>query len=340
MNFSRNLIMSKNIVIIFTAILLTIVGCSGHSGEDNSKNAVTPDLIINESRVDLLSDVPYYFPLITNKNLPKKFQILRKWDFIFVGGFVDAYQDRGITSRLIPGEYDHVLVYLGKDLNGNAYAAELNVDSLKIEFSTMKVAGGIRLYCLGTDYGENIHSSGSIIFDETYYSLRWARTFKNQFKENLHLKNIQLTTKVMEDLKVKFPYQLEFNNSLANLALTKKLILIDDGLLNGAGCADYWTTLFEEYSNICIKGSRLKASEMTDYFLNDTEGQIATIPAYLNPFGTGDLLAKDLLISHGITIVDDQPHIFSCDKSIEQGLVTPTRLFSAEQLEDPETISK
>lgn len=327
----------KNLAsVLFLAVLLCNQGCSGGSSDD-AQSGDTPEEILKYSRLDLLTDEPYYFPA-TGPDVPAQtFQILRKWDIIFAGGLGDAYESRGVTSRLIPGQYDHVLVYLGKDVHGNAYAAELNIDTLQVTATSISADGGIRLYCLGTDYGKFIHPSGADVFKENYYSLRWAKTFKHQFRQNLGINDLKLTSQVRDDLEAKFPYQLEFNSSLA-MIFSKKLVLVDDGRLHGAGCADYWTSLFEDSAKICIKDVRLKASDVTDYFLNDPEGKSAVIPASLNPFGSGDVLVKDLLVGQGVTIVDSPPHLFSCDGSSEQGLVTPTRLFSSEQFEDPASV--
>ena len=337
MYFLLNLLSTKMTSAFVLVILLCIQGCSGDSTEV-ANPVYTPEDIIKHSRLELLSDEPYLFPAISPDITVETFQKLRKWDFIFVGGLGNTYEDRGITSSLIPGDYDHVLVYLGKDSSGNAYAAELNVDSLQIVFTSLNVEGGIRLYCLGTDYGKYVHPTGVHLFRKNYYRIRWAKTFKEPFRINLRLYDLKLTSQVTEDLQAKFPYQLEFNKSFSAMILNKKLELIDDGRLNGAGCADYWTSLFEESARICIKGSRLKAAEMMAYFMYDPEGMSAIIPSALNPFGAGDVLVRDLLVTQGITVVDSPAHQFSCDGSSEQGLVTPTKLFSCDQLENAASV--
>jgi hypothetical protein len=324
--------------IVFLSVLFCCQGCSGDSAQE-SQSVSTPEGIIKYSRLDLLTDKPYYFPALDPDSAQQTVQILKKWDMIFVGGAGDAVDGRNIVSRLIPGKFDHLLVYVGKDEHGNGYAAELNIYSFKIAVPVIKVEGGIGLICLGTDYAQYIHPTGANLFKENFYTTRHARTFKAEYGEKIKLNDQKLTMQVMDDLKTKFPYQLEFNKDFFATFFTGNIVLIDDGRANGAGCADYWTSLFEEDAQICVKGARLNASEIMDYFMNDPVGKSAAIPSGYNPLGSGDILVSTFL-HQGFTVVDSPPHTFSCDASSEVGVVTPTRFFSSDQLEEPDSVVK
>lgn len=310
---------------------LTLLGCgSGGSGD------LTPDQIIAQARIDLLEDETYYFPALTAGEKEPVYLPLRKWDMIFAGSLGagdEAPELRSMIGWLIPGTYDHLLVYLGKDAAGNAYVVELNVDAIRRGITSIVADGGIRLFCLGQDFGEEPHPSGAHVLQEGYYQVRWAKSPAPQVLQQLQAHEATLLAEIRSDLLEAFPYQLEFSTYLPTLLDDLRVSLVDDGLTFGAGCADYWTALFEESAGICFKGVRLRAEEIIAYYREDPLGQKAYIPAYLNPFGEADLPIGDLL-DMGFTIAEAPPHLFSCDGSSEQGLVTPDHIFNSALLQE------
>jgi hypothetical protein len=309
-------------------------GC-GHDGHNETEKSLTPDEVIQDSRLDLLKDEPYYMPANGNEEDPTVYLLLRKWDIIFVGSMKPGLSvggDPEMLSKLIPGKYDHMLVYMGKDDDDFAYAVELNTDRIYLDGQTPVVLGGPRFLCLGKDFGRDMHPSGMHVVDRNGYGVRWARTFFPEYRKKLKDADTVLTSKVRDDIMAGFPYQLEFKLPPAPL-VDRRIELVDDGMVNGAGCADYWTSLFETYAGVCLKGSRMSADEIMDYYLNDPVGKYASVPQYLNPFGGGELRLSALL-GLGFRVVEDAPHRFSCDGSEENGLVVPDRVAHSSALED------
>jgi hypothetical protein len=317
---------------ILSALLLMPAGC----GHDSA--VLSPDEIIRDARLDLLTDEAYLFPANRNEEDETVFLPLRKWDIIFVGLTRQTGAEQDFLSLLIPGKYDHILVYVGKDWNGNAYAVELNTDKIYLEGGQPVVIGGPRFLCLGKDLGKDPHPSGAHVLSREFYGIRWAKTFRAEDRARLIAADKALTDRVREDIIGKYPYQLEFGISGSSILVDRTMTLVDDGLKNGAGCADYWTNLFEDYAGLCMKGVRETARQITDYYLKDPVGRTAYIPAYLNPLGTGDFPIT-LAFPLGFRIVDDKPHRFSCDGSEETGLVLPEAIFESAAMEDIQPVS-
>jgi hypothetical protein len=72
---------------------------------------------INSSEfIDSLTNRSYSY-LVKEENSLKYYQVLERFDLIFV-----AHDNMQNLSFVIPGFYTHVLMYLGKDSNGSAYA--------------------------------------------------------------------------------------------------------------------------------------------------------------------------------------------------------------------------
>jgi hypothetical protein len=320
--------------LLILCALSVFFGC-GHDGPNKIVRSPSPDEVLQGVRLDLLKDAPYYLPANENEEDRTVYLPLRKWDIIFVGSMKSGLavgEDPVMLSKLIPGKYDHILVYVGKDGGDFAYAVELNTDKIYLDGGTPVVLGGLRFLCLGKDFGRELHSSGAHVADRNAYGVRWAGTFTPENRKKLKDADAVLTSKVREDIMSGFPYQLEFKLSPDPL-IDRTIELVDDGLANGAGCADYWTSLFETYAGVCMKGGRMSADEIMDYYLNDPVGKYASVPQYLNPFGRGELRLSALL-GLGFQVVEDAPHRFSCDGSEESGLVVPDRVAHSTALED------
>lgn len=181
------------------------------------------------------------------------------------------------------------------------------------------------------------------VLDTSYYAVRWARTFREDVRAAILAHDAELTARVQQDMREGFPYQLEFDAQIAielvegGFTLEAQLVLVDDGLENGAGCSDYWVNLLEEYAGVCFKGARMPADEILEYYRSDPEGQAAYIPADLNPLGDGPL-AMSAALAMGIELTNDAPHRFSCDGTEESGLVVPVRVIASDLLADIEPV--
>ncbi len=312
----------------FLPALALIVAFASGCGGGAEDEGVTTEEMLRTGRVDLLVDEIYYLPTAEEPGSPIEYLPLRRWDFIFVGAAATdeaGLDDSAFISAAIPGRFDHLTVYLGKDAAGFAYAAELNVDALRMAGYAMQVAGGIRLLCLGTDYGAWVHPSAEQLLDPS--RPRTAKTFRPDARATLLAKEAELLAVVREHLETEFHYQLEFEI----LAGDKQFLLVDDGLAGGAGCADYWVALFEEHAGLCFPGVRMGAAEVADYFRHDPEGSTATVPPQLNPFGEGELRLSDLF-EQGFEIIADAPHEFLCDGTQEAGLVVADRILTSGHL--------
>lgn len=309
-----------NIVLLLAAIIIAITLLSGC--EDDGAPYPDTDEIVRDARLDLLMDQEYQFPAKPFASRLTEYQPIRKWDVIFAGGGPpgSGTSSASMVALGIPGHYDHILVYLGKDARGNAYAAEMNIDSFE-------GGGDLRMFSLGQDYGENIHPSGAHVFAaHSYYE---ARRFSEQARQAILARNQDLTRQVTEDLLGNFPYQFEYRHS--GSILDPVVYLVDDGRTGGAGCSDYWTTLFEDVAGLCFYQSRMSAADIRNYFLYDPDGSQVVIPAELNPFGV-NLYVRELF-QLGFYLVEDKPHQYRCGGNAESGLVLPSLVYQSNLFE-------
>lgn len=328
--------------LLFYSLLVLITGCNlGSQSQASYPDRQTK--IIKEARLDLLSDETYYFPANLEAEDDTVYLPLQRWDIIFTGPLVPSAEEpwRSYSSAAIPGKFNHILIYLGKDNEGFAYVAEMQIESATLIDGEVIADGGLHLLSLGTDFGEIHHNSGGHVIDRNHYTLRWAKRFNQDTRNQILYKEADLLQTIKQHILSDFPYELEFKTSYYDLYFSREIQLVDDGHTNGAGCSDYWTSLLENYANICLAGIRMNAAEVTDYFLYDPEGQQAYLPAEFNPFGSTELSIKDdLLATWGFVIVDDTPHIFTCDGTQETGLVIPDRIFQNTTLIDIEPVAR
>lgn len=273
-----------------------------------------------------LRDSVYQFPANFSPREKTVYLSLERWDIIFTGDHVNmpgATVDSENINRLIPGPFNHIMVYMGKDSRGLAYAAELNTGGFDDP-------GGLRLICLGSDYGVIRHPEFQYMHDRRLLDRRWAMRFREDFRGQLTEAEDTLLARLKSDFVLGFPYQLEFSHS--GSLFDPSVQIVDDGFRGGAGCSDYWTTLFEEYADLCMKGVRLSAGELEAYFLTDPEGQKAFAPPEISPFS--DPLSIATIIGLGFHAVSDDPHVFPCDQSTESGLVIPSLILESPMLEE------
>jgi len=322
-------------------VLITAIGAICMAGSGCGSDAYpSPDEIIRDVRLDLLRDEVYLMPANKGVHDETVYLPLRQWDIILAGMMqpgLTTGDAPALVSLLIPGEFDHILVYVGKDGAGIAYAVELNTDDIRLEGTQALVTGGHRFICLGKDYGLSPHPTGQQVSDRRFYAIRWAKTFTAEDRHRLNAASGRMMERLRTDILSGYPYQLEFWYSGGNILADRTLHLVDDGLANGAGCADYWTSLFEDYAGVCLKGVRKDAQQIMDYYLNDPVGRTAYLPARLNPLGGGDI-PLTTLIELGLTLVDDAPHRFVCDGTEETGLVLPNMISVSPSLRDVEPL--
>lgn len=280
----------------------------------------------NRTHVHQLADRIYYFPANRTPQEETRYLPLRKWDLIFTGDYLNQPKDEFDHENinwLIPGPFNHIMVYMGKNSRGMAYAVELNTASF-LE------PGGLALICLGSDYGLMRFHEETDLHDRKRLTHRWARRFRTEARNQILRSEEILLNRLSADLALGFPYQLEFRHS-GNL-LDPHVHLVDDGFAGGAGCSDYWTALFEDYAGLCLKNVRMSVSEFETYFQDDPEGVKAYAPEIISPFSQPVRIKA--LLDLGFEAVADAPHIFPCDGTSETGLVLPSLIFESALLEE------
>ena len=281
-----------------------------------------PDNLLAE-----IKDESYLFPVSRSASAEVFGLSLRRWDFVFLGDKVDdpaTLGDETVLNRLIPGDYRHLLLYLGRDSLGRPSGLEFiarNSPYLRVvrfpEFEP--------LYPSGTRLSlpvsiENIWA----------YRNHQAKRLKNEELEQLRAAEADVLEQVARDLQTDIPYQFEF--SWSGDLFDKEITLVDDGLDNGASCTDYLLFLLEESAGVCIHGSSMTAAEVKDYFRFDPLGVLADVPDPWNPFPF-PVTVVDIL-DMGYSLNDPPAHIFPCDYSQETGVPLPAKLVNSPQLTD------
>lgn len=308
------------------------------AGQDISKTSSWASELVSQPftilpfniRLDSLKDEPYLLSARHPVDDSLRVISVQKWDVLFFG---NSPFDTGLSesnlfgSVIIPGDFSHIAIYLGRDEQGRACAMELTINLLKNNPYSMA------LIYLPEDNSSVIPTSSNILpampKDIFSYHFRWAKRFLPAELAKIKSAEKNLLDQIQQDWENRFPYQLEFD--LASAFFNRQFRLVDDGRQNGASCTDYWLALFEETAGVCIKGSRINASELKAQYLNSPEG---SVQIYLDfGFIRLNFSPKELLKS-GFTIVDPPPHVFQCDKTSETGLPIPDMLFQSPQLEE------
>ena len=273
-----------------------------------------------------INDEPYLFP--SSSDSAKAVGVsLHRWDFIFLGKKNDdptTPGDETLLNRLIPGNFRHTLLYLGRDSFGRPCGLEL----IARKSPYLRV---VRFPEFEPVYPSGIGLSLPVSIENIQvYRNRRAKRLKNKELEQLRSAEGRVFEQVARDLQTDIPYQMEYSWS-GNLA-DKKVTLVDDGLANGASCTDYLLSLLEKTAGICIHGSRMTAAEVKDYFLFDPSGVLANIPDEWNPFPFPVTIAD--ILNMGYSLEDPPPHRFPCDNTEETGVPLPAKLINSPQLTD------
>ena len=279
---------------------------------------------LSDIQIEDLMDEIYLFPACWPETDSIVALPLKRWDFIFLGDQKDdpsTPQDESVTDRLIPGSFNHALVYLGRDGRGTPYGMEMTTN-LQLEGPYLRI---IRFSEFETaDPGSEDLKLPIMAKDVWRYHARWAKRL--DYQELCGLMSVEecLLTQLQEDWNSDFPYQLEYiwSGDFGD----KAIYLVDDGREGGSGCTDYWLSLVEEFCGVCIHGSRITAAELETYYRFDPEGSSTLVPEPLNPFSFP--LTVKTVLDMGFYPVDPPPHVFSCDNSTETGISIPDRLLN------------
>ena len=317
-----------------TCLLITsfLLGCQ--PGTDISELELQKQIVLDHD-IARISDETWYFPAKKPGEEETSYLPLRRFDLIFTGYNAGANSS---YERVIPGTYTHMLAYIGKDANGFAYGIEMNTDqdrTYTMGLNGLQVGGQLYLYCLGSDYGKRPCPADLYFFGLERYDYAWAKALTPHLKERLMSRESELMATIKQDLSKGFPFQLPFRVTLLT-AITKEIILHEDGRRNGTDCADYFVSLFEQKANVCMNDIRIGADEISNYFLNDPQGKNVVLPAAYNPFAQKDELVSEMLTREGFTIVDNQPRQTLCPEGrVVSGIAIPDRVFNSSSLVTP-----
>ena len=255
--------------------------------------------------------------------------VLEPWDFIFLGEILDnpaTDVDESLFNKLIPGEFRHVMLYLGRDKLGRPVVLEIP------GFKGLTIS---KLPELEERYFDCHFDFPMDVKDVLAYQNREAKRLNPRDKRRLEMAQMAIFNQIEKDLQEGTPYQLEF--SWSGNILDKNVYLVDDGRDNGFSCTDYLLTLLEDNASVCIYGSRMSANDIEYYFRNNPEVLSTVIPKDLTTFPFSISVAD--IVEMGFHLNDPPPHVFSCDNSTETGLPVPSKLIQSNQFEDIPPVS-
>lgn len=286
-----------------------------------------------------LKNETYYFASKKLSNSVVKFQPLERFDLIFAGHDIDLdlndYDKIQNLSALTPGRYTHVLAYIGKDNQGHAYAVEMNVDKkqdFKLSLSGLKVSGRFYLSCLGADFNHDTCPSNSYTYGLNSYDYMEAKRLKPVLRKQLMAYENQLIESMAVDLSKHYPFQIPLDINFKTIS-NKAAYLVDDGRKNGADCASYFVSLFEEVANICLEDTHINASTLSTYYQNNPIGKKALIPQEYNPVLKRTESLNNILGELGYTLFDNLPRQRSCSNSkTVKGIPMPNLIFNSPSL--------
>lgn len=317
---------------VFAAVL-TRQGASPFQTETWLSNAAVQKVILTYLPLTPyeLVDEPYLFPV----RLPDKdamgYLPLNRWDIMFMGEVLDdpsTPQNEALISQIIPGLFNHIAVYLGRDKDGQAYGMEMTPDFTHRSHE-LRLIRLPEYYELAVPVEEN---TGEPVQNKNLvqYTARWAKRFAAEPLGQITAAEERLFAQIQANMEVNLPYQMEYYWS--GSFFDRAIYIVDDGLKNGANCTDYWLSVFEETAGICFKGVRMNAQEANVYFQTDPVGSNVYVPDFLNPF-PAPLKVSDLF-QMGFYLVEPPPHVFVCDGSEEVGLPLPDKVFASHLLVD------
>lgn len=315
-------------------LISLLLGCNSDKGIDPLE---LQKRIVYGHEVELLYDETWYFPAKRPGDTASTVLPLNRFDLIF-GGYDTRTRSDTTYERIIPGDYSHMLTYLGKDANGFAYGIEMNTDedrTYSMGLNGLQVKGQLYLYCLGSDFNEKPCPADLYFFGIERYDFLSAKTLIPDLKTTLMAHESELLATIKQDLDMGFPFQLPFKVTLET-AFTREIHLLEDGRRHGTDCVDYIVSLFEEKAGVCMDDIRISADEITSYFLNDPEGKTVLLPAEYNPFSQDDRLISDMLTEDGYSIVDNPPRQATCPEGrVVSGIAIPSQVYNSSSLITP-----
>ena len=337
--------MIKSIVLLFSIIIVTLF--SAYNFNNDSISRFAENNILQTFAIEKLKNEIYYFPAKKFKNSDVVYQPIERFDLIFVGHDVnmstsdfDKFQN---ASALVPGRYTHVLTYIGKDVNGFAYAVEMNADenqTFSMNVDGLQIGGELYLYCLGNDFGNNLCPNENYSYGMKVYDYQWAKQLRPDLKKQLLKYEDRLISTIKEDLLKGYPFQMPFNYTMGTY-MSKRVSLVEDGRQNGADCVSYFVSLFEEVAKVCPKDIRIDASSLRSYYLNDPMGQKAKVPAKYDPKSKEDIYITKILGDKGYVLLDNKPRQTLCsDNKVVIGVPTPDLLFNSPDMVNIKSVSR
>lgn len=310
-------------------------------------NKFTQSTVLNTCIFDKLKNETYYLPVKKFSHSGVVYQPLERFDMIFAGHDINiSSSDFELTldnvSALIPGYYTHMLMYIGKDADGFAYAVEMNSDENKtftIDSDGMYIGGGFHLTCIGRDYTSNTCPK-DIDYSLKDYDYMWAKRLNPKLRKKLVAYEDQLMRKMKEDLTNEYPFQIPFDIDIMT-PINKVAPLIEDGHENGSDCVSYFISLFEEIAQVCPADVRINASELTSYYLNTLNGQHAIVPKKYNFSFYENIRVKTILGDLGFLILDNKPRKTTCsDNRKVIGIPTPDLLYNSADLVNIQSLKR
>ncbi len=322
-------------MLIYTFIAIGLLSCGDTATSENTQIDFKKQ-ILQEYNLELLKDEPYIFQA-KDENGSYFYQELKRWDIIFTGELYHAENHSITLHRLIPGDFLHSLLYIGKDGDGNGYVIELNqyennedlLDAISVNLITgsFKMDAGIKIHSIGKDDNiSKIKDTDTMSFKSK--EIYMAKRLNERFLKKIDKNKDAIFSRIKSDLKNSYPYQIPINFNLTSI------YIIDDGFKNGSSCTEYIYLLFEEYAKVCLNDIFTSADEFLDYFENDPEGKKTYIPAEKNFLTHKDIYFSEF-IENGFTLNYKKPYQGFCNPSMEnRGIVTPSKLYHSEYLLD------
>ncbi|HHH19937.1 MAG TPA: hypothetical protein ENK86_05470 [Campylobacterales bacterium] len=319
---------AKGLSLLFVVVMGMLFLAAYEQGEKPQSTHLHPSLWELEDR-------PYYFPTKASIQSKITYQVLQRFDLIFVGHDPQQSPEISDAKRInlayaIPGHYTHVLMYVGKDSNGLAYAVEMNADkdqTFRVTPYELTVGGQLYLYCLGSDYAARSCPNDTYIYGLETYDYMQAKRLEPRLYQQLIQQEAGILSVMQEDLEQGYPFQIPVHFSLET-SLSKAIPLIDDGRQHGADCVSYFVSLFEEVAGVCLDEVRIGAAELTEYYSKSEEGRKALLPARYNFVHHETIPFRTILNELGYRLVDTPVRQTRCsDQRTVQGIATPDRLF-------------
>ncbi len=330
-------------MIFFRYVYIFILLFSFHGCDSkNTTKLSLQDEIVKSFKLELLKDEVYYFPAKGIKKQTQSYLALERFDLIFTAYDVNSTSTKPsskLLSNAIPGDYTHMLMYIGKDTQGFAYGVEMNSNinqNIHIENKQLTVDGQFYIYCLGNDFGLKSCPKDNYFYGIEKYDYMWAKRLNKELHSQLIKYENELMQTIKQDLISRYPFQLPFNISSSS-ALNKQIIIVDDGYRNGGDCSSYFISLFEKIASVCLEDIRISTRELKNYYLYDPLGKKAIIPIKYNIIFNKEIYFTELLNIYNYSFVDQNQRQTECsDRRKVQGLILPSKIFhSASMIEIP-----